>query len=101
MKYQLIESLLSPEKKLTATVIEQILTNRGIKLEDVSHYLNTTDEDILNPNLITNIHLGAQMLIQHIAANDKIMVIVDADADGFTSASILINYLNRLFPGFT
>lgn len=26
---------------------------------------------------------------------------IDSDADGFTSAAILINYLNILFPGLT
>ena len=26
---------------------------------------------------------------------------IDSDCDGYTSASLLINYLNRLFPGFT
>lgn len=41
------------------------------------------------------------MLIKHIHQQDKILVIVDCDADGYTSASALINYLNYLFPAFT
>lgn len=44
---------------------------------------------------------GVTMLIQHIAANDDIMVQVDSDCDGFTSAAVIINYLYDLFPGFT
>jgi len=40
------------------------------------------------------------MLIKHIAQNDDIMIQVDSDADGFTSAAALINYLNCLFPSF-
>ena len=40
------------------------------------------------------------MLISHIGQNDKILIQVDADCDGYTSAAILINYLNCLFPHF-
>lgn len=40
------------------------------------------------------------MLIIHIAQNDDIMIQVDADADGLTSAALLINYLNMLFPAY-
>ena len=43
---------------------------------------------------------GAKMLISHIGQNDKIFIQVDADCDGYTSAAILINYLNCLFPHF-
>jgi hypothetical protein len=31
------------------SMVEQVLTNRGINLADVKHYLNTSDADILNP----------------------------------------------------
>ena len=40
------------------------------------------------------------MLIKHVKQNDKIFIQVDSDADGYTSAAILINYLNCLFPHF-
>ena len=99
MEYQLIKSNISLDQELSAA--ERVLTNRGISLEDIKHYLNTTDDDLLEPELIANIKNGAEMLIKHIAANDKIFIQVDADCDGFTSAAILINYLNCLFPNFT
>lgn len=41
------------------------------------------------------------MLVQHIYNNDKVLVIVDSDCDGYTSSAVLLNYLNRHFPGFT
>lgn len=31
------------------STIEQILTNRGIPLNEITHYLNTTDADIAPP----------------------------------------------------
>ena len=32
--------------------------------------------------------------------NDKILVQIDSDCDGYTSSAVLINYLHTLFPGF-
>lgn len=97
MEYQLITPRI-PLKNLSA--VERVLTNRGIALAEIEHYLHTTDDDILDPNLITNMRPGAEMLIKHIAQNDDILVQIDSDCDGFTSAATLLNYLNCLFPGF-
>lgn len=72
MEYQLIKSNIPLEQELSAA--ERVLTNRGISLEDIKHYLNTTDDDLLEPELIENIKTGAEMLIKHIAANDKIFI---------------------------
>ncbi len=95
MRYELIAPMvpgLSP--------VEQVLLNRGIKKEDMKHYINTTEDDILDPLLANNMREGVEMLIKHIKANDHILVQVDSDCDGYTSAAVLINYLNRLFPSF-
>lgn len=40
------------------------------------------------------------MLISHIHRGDKVLIQIDSDADGFTSAALLLNYLNCLFPAF-
>ena len=82
------------------SVVEQVLINRGIPAEEINHYLNTTDADIVDPKTIDNIQNGAKMLVSHIAQNHKVMVQIDSDCDGFTSAATLINYLNCIFPGF-
>lgn len=82
------------------TAIEQVLANRGIKPENIEHYLNTTNKDILDPKLIMNMREGATMLIKHINQGNKILIQVDSDCDGYTSAATLINYLNCLFPSF-
>ena len=98
MEYQLIVPRIPQDRMLSA--VEQVLFNRGILPENVEHYLNTTDADILNPAMITNIDQGARVLVQHIAQGDKVLIQIDSDCDGYTSAAALINYLNRLFPGF-
>ena len=66
----------------------------------MAHYLYTSDADIYDYNLLDNLFEGAQMLASHIARGSKILVQVDSDADGLTSAAALINYLNFLFPNF-
>lgn len=99
MEYQLMTPSIPLNIEITA--VERVLTNRGIPLNEINHYLNTTDKDILPPSTIMNMHEGAKMLIKHIAANNKIFVQVDSDCDGYTSAATLINYLNCLFPSFT
>lgn len=79
----------------------RVLTNRGIPLQDIDHYLHTTKDDLLDPLLLDRINEGAQMLIKHIVNEDRIYILVDSDADGYTSAAALINYLNMIFPGIT
>ena len=98
MEYQLIAPRIPLKEVMTA--VEQVLANRGIAPENVEHYLNTTDEDILSPMLIMNVEEGVKVLIKHIAQGDKVLIQIDSDCDGYTSAAALINYLNRLFPGF-
>lgn len=47
MKYQLIKPI-----NQNYSIIEQILTNRGISLNEISHYINTTDNDINPPEAL-------------------------------------------------
>ena len=99
MEYQLITPSIPLNIELSA--VERVLTNRGIPLNEIQHYLNTTDEDILPPSTIENMREGAAMLVRHISQDDKVFIQVDSDCDGYTSAATLINYLNCLFPAFT
>ena len=80
--------------------VEQVLVNRGIKFEDITRFKFPGADELLDPTLLANVLEGAKMLISHIGQNDKIFIQVDADCDGYTSAAILINYLNCLFPHF-
>ena len=88
------------DSRLSAT--EQILVNRGIRQSDVKHYLNTTDKDINSPLAFGEdvMRRAATTLIQTIQNEDLILVVVDADCDGYTSSALLINYLYDLFPSY-
>lgn len=93
MEYRLINDIMDFDNP-----IEFVLQNRGI--EDYQHYLNTTEEDLYNPLLLKNMREGIKMLISNIAKKKKTVVVVDCDNDGYTSAALLLNYLNLSFPYF-
>ena len=95
MKYKLI----APVKPEYST-IEQVLTNRGVPHDEIKHYLNTTDEDINSYTLFgeDKLKAAAAALISCIQRDQRALVIVDCDCDGYTSAAVLINYLHDCFP---
>ncbi len=66
MKYRLIKEI---DKDLSP--IQQILNNRGIKLSEIHHYLNTTDADIADPAMfgLDNVKAAAAALIQAVVNN--------------------------------
>ena len=55
-------------------MVERVLTNRGIDLDAIEHYLKTTDNDILDPVLIDNMLPGFKILATHINNNDDILI---------------------------
>ena len=97
MEYQLLTPSIPIQKD--ARSVERVFANRGIFPSDINHYLHTTREDVLDPELLDNIAQGAKMFVQHLAAGDKIFVQVDSDVDGYTSAAAIINYANMIAPG--
>ena len=95
MNYQLIAPRL-PE----LSVVEQVFANRGIKKQDIYHYLHTSKNDLYDPLLLDRIQDGVKMLVKHINNQDKTLIQVDSDCDGYTSSAFLINYLNQWFPAY-
>ena len=97
MKFELIKPI-NPEY----STIEQILTNREIKKQQIKHYLNTTDQDINPPQAFGKqlLKSAAALVVQTVQSNKQIAVIVDCDCDGYTASAILINYLHDLFPQY-
>ena len=93
MKYKLIAK---PNKNYSP--MQQILVNRGIDVKDIEHYLKTSDADILNPDLLDNMIEGVKRLISAIKNQERIFLIVDCDADGFTASAALVNYIYKVFP---
>ena len=82
------------------TPVEQIFLNRGIPLGEIEHYKNVTIKDTHSPGRFENIGKGAGLLVQHLRNSNKVGILVDCDADGFTSSALLYNYLDALFPSW-
>lgn len=73
--------------------ISQILKNRGI--EDVLAWSAADYSDINDPALFGRGPMthAVEIFSKAVQSNFPICVIVDADADGYTSAAIIINYI--------
>ncbi len=93
MKYRLINPLNN-----SYTAVEQVLSNRGISVNEVTSYLKTTDECLHSPKLLDNIREGAKLYVNHLSKGNKIFVQVDSDVDGYTSAATLYNYTCMVAP---
>jgi len=77
-------------------IISTILRNRNI--EDVSLLNNPTDENNLDPFKLHNLRAGAEILLAHLNVSSKIGLVVDPDADGFTSSTIIYQYMKLINP---
>lgn len=76
--------------------LQSILQDRGV--EDIYSFIKPSIKCELNPYNLNNIKEAANLLLKHLRNNSHICLIVDADADGFTSSSILWLYIKNLFP---
>ena len=76
-----------------SNVKNTIFENRGIK--DIKHYVNLSSKDEISFDNLDNIQEAVECLEKHIANKDQIDIIVDADTDGYTSASILYMYIKK------
>ena len=75
-------------------LVTSILHNRGIF--DIEKYINPTCEDDTNIYSIPNITDVCQIIKKHIG--NTIVILVDSDADGNTSAAIMYKYLKMVNP---
>lgn len=73
-----------------------LLRSRGI--EDVEHYLYPLPEYLQSPHNFDSIEEGANLLLQNVGKGKKILLIVDSDCDGYTSASTFYQYVKQLAP---
>lgn len=92
MKYSLYKEVI-PEY----SALEQVLYNRGIPREKQEEWYNAEtlyDWTYLGIDLMEE---ACAELMNTIDSNGNVCVIVDPDADGYTSAAILINYLFKRF----
>lgn len=92
MKYKLRQNYTTDPNH----ALEEILRSRGVK--DIPNFINPSKKCELDPYKLENIEEAAECLINHIQQNSRILIVIDADADGFTSSSILWLYIKRINP---
>lgn len=97
IKYQLYKETI-PEY----SALQQILYNRGVLPQDQESWLNAGWSDINDWRLLDEdkMMLGAKMVVDAIKNKQNVCVLIDPDADGFTSGAIFINYLYSVRPEF-
>lgn len=78
------------------TALYDILRDRGV--QDIDNFIHPSSACELNPYDLENIELAATVLLNHLRNRSKILMIVDADCDGYTSSAILWLYIKRIFP---
>ena len=93
MKYKLRKEFsTNPDRAL-----KEILQDRGVM--DIENFMNPTfDNCELDAHKLINIDKAAECLLQHLRRNSDILFVVDCDADGYTSSSILWLYIKHIFP---
>ena len=76
--------------------VDQLLRARGVT--NPSDYYEPGAEHLQNPTALENIDKGAALIKEAIDNNYKILLVVDSDNDGFTSSTIMYNYLKDVAP---
>ena len=76
---------------------KMLLISRGV--EDVDAFLNPTREHLQPPTNLKGMAAGAGLYLRVVnAENSKVLIVVDSDNDGYTSAAIMYQYTKRLNP---
>ena len=74
--------------------IGTIMENRGVK--DYKTYMNLDDSCLNSPWELDDIEHAIVLLNKHILKKSTISILVDCDVDGFTSASMMFQYLKAI-----
>lgn len=76
--------------------VDELLKSRGV--QEIGAYYSPTKNSLQSPRDLENVELGAKMLEMAIQLGKRILIVIDSDNDGFTSATIMFNYLKDLAP---
>lgn len=78
--------------------LRHILANRGLTSEQINKYCNLTENDIHSPLFfgLDLLEKGYRMLNEAVKGGQRVLVVVDSDCDGFTSAALIMNYIFKM-----
>lgn len=76
--------------------VNNLLVARGVT--DLEAYFNPDVKYLQSPSHFKNIMLAAALYGRVVNSNGRILIVVDSDCDGFTSAAIIYQYTKRMNP---
>ena len=74
--------------------VENLLKARGV--ENVEDYFKPTEKYLQSPEALKNIRLAAALYTRVVMNNGRVLIVVDSDNDGYTSAAIIYQYTIRM-----
>ena len=74
--------------------VNDILKLNGIK--DIEGFKNPSEDNIEDLDCLDNIEVASRIIIDGIENKKTIGILVDCDADGYTSASVIYDYITRI-----
>lgn len=78
----------------TDNYVENLLKARGV--ENVEDYFKPTEKYLQSPEALKNIRLAAALYTRVVMNNGRVLIVVDSDNDGYTSAAIIYQYTIRM-----
>src|SRR5699024_5252869 len=88
--------IIQEKESITGDLLDDIIL-RGT--DDIDFHMSPTDKYILNVSELDSepvFKKGVDLLLKHIKKDSKIALPVDADLDGYTSASVFVIAMNEL-----
>jgi len=86
-------------KDIRSNYTNELLMERGLTKEELEYFLKVPNDSKLQaPNCLNNIDAGAALfddMVRSLGEKERIIVVVDSDVDGFTSAAIFGQYLRK------
>ncbi|MBI4842937.1 MAG: single-stranded-DNA-specific exonuclease RecJ [Nitrospirae bacterium] len=84
-------------KAAISTTFAQILVNRGIKDPDaIREFLNPSFKNLHDPSLLPDIDKAVERVKSAVSNSETVLVHGDYDADGLTSAALLVSALRKI-----
>ena len=79
------------------SIVRELLNKRGVSEEkDILEFLSEKPKKTYDPFLLLNMEAGVDLILSTIKNKDNICIYGDYDADGITSAAVMLEILSHL-----
>lgn len=78
-------------------ILELICENRGVDYNKLDVFLNPDERVIISSEYYDNMQKACEVILEAVKQQKVIGILIDSDADGYLSASMVVNYLWHTF----